>query len=132
MLPKQFVLIFCGLMLCLSGCGGPRTDLVKTGKVTLEIDPGKRVNILNAYVYQDGEETAISAVIRRRLFSSYPLKINIVVSVIGPDGAEYLKTEKEEFTVPRYQPGKSRNITFYRKRIPKILPDGSIVRLICK
>ncbi len=129
---RRVMIIFAGAALFFSGCGGPRVDLVRTGKVRFETEPGNRVKILNAYVYQDGEKTVVTAAIRRRVFSSQPLKLNVIVSVIAPDGSEYLGPEKEVFAVPRYHPGKTRNITYYRKRFPEILPDGSVVRLVCQ
>lgn len=126
------MIFFAGSALFFSGCGGPRIDLVETGKVSLETESGERVNILNAYVYQDGEETVVSAAIRRKVISSYPLKIQVSVSVVGPDGAAYLEPEKEVFSVYRYQPGRSPSIKFYRKHISEILPEGSVVKLTCQ
>lgn len=129
---RKYVLICGAVAVLVCGCARNQVDLVKAGQLSLETEPGDRVRILNAYVYQKGaEEVVVTAAVKRRRPSSHPMKIHITTTILTPDGKQ-IETEPDDFYVPAFRPGKTPSIKYYRKRLEEIPPNGSKIKLTCR
>ena len=129
---KKCVLICGAVAVLVCGCATNQVDLVKAGELSLETEPGERIRILDAYVYQKGaEEVVVTAAVKRRRPSSQPMKIHVTMTILTPAG-EQIEMQPDEFYVPAFRPGKTRSIKYYRKRLEEMPPKGSTIRLTCR
>ena len=129
---KKYLLICGAVAVLVCGCATNQVDLVKAGQLSLETEPGDRIRILDAYVYQkDNDQVVITAAVKRRSPSSYPMKIHVTTTILTPDG-EQIETQPDDFYVPAFRPGRTQSIKYYRKRLERIPPTGSTIKLTCQ
>ena len=132
MATKMHLLICCAVAVLVCGCATNQVDLVKAGELSLETEPGDRIRILDAYVYQKGaEEVVVTAAVKRRRPSSHPMKIHVTTTILTPDG-EQIETQPDDFYMPAFRPGKTQSIKYYRKTLERIPPNGSTIKLTCR
>ncbi len=69
------------LIACVPGCTTNRINLADTGELSVQTVPSKRVEILWADVYQEGDNLVVSGVVQRFRRNGTPLKTHDVVVV---------------------------------------------------
>ena len=114
----------------ISGCVTNRVSLVDQDIVSVEKQGNETIEILWTDVYQDGEDTVVYGVIRRRSHTSYPIKTHVDVAIVSPDGTMRQEARTPDFYVARRVPGKGIDWTRFNVRFPGMLTQGSKVNMI--
>ena len=113
-------------VMVLSGCATRSANLVKAGKVKLELVPSSGNYVSRVEVEQDGDELVITGTVKRRNFSGIGGG-HVDVSLISPEG-EILEQVSTYYT-PRIisrKPGSSRHRgSHFEVRLPTVPPAGS-------
>ena len=122
--------IWCLLIGFISGCATNRVSLVDENMVSVEKQGNESVEILWTDVYQDGEDTVVYGVIRRRSHTSYPIKTHVDVAIVSPDGTMLQEARTPDIYVARRVPGKGTDWTRFKIRFPGALTQGSKVNMV--
>ena len=122
--------IWCLLIGFISGCVTNRVSLVDESLVSVEKQGNESVEILWTDVYQDGEDTVVYGVIRRRSHTSYPIKTHVDVAIVSPDGTMLQEARTPDIYVARRVPGKGTDWTRFKIRFPGVLTQGSKVNMV--
>jgi len=113
-----------------SGCVTNRVSLVDENMVSVEKQGNETVEILWTDVYQDGEDTVVYGVIRRRSHTSYPIRTHVDVAIVSPDGTMLQESRTPDIYVARRVPGKGIDWTRFNLRVPGVLAQGSKVKMV--
>jgi len=128
---KVLRLIAIGVLTAIiSGCVTNRVSLVDENMVSVEKQGNETVEVLWTDVYQDGEDTVVYGVIRRRSHTSYPVKTRVDVAILSPDGTMLQEARTPDIHVARRVPGKGIDWTRFNVRFPGMLTQGSKVNMI--
>jgi hypothetical protein len=128
---KVLSLVAIGVLTAIiSGCVTNRVSLVDENMVSVEKQGNETVEILWTDAYQDGEDTVVYGVIRRRSHTSYPIKTHADVAIVSPDGTMLQEARTPDIYVARRVPGKGIDWTRFNIRFPGMLTQGSKVNMV--
>lgn len=129
---RSFLMVVASLSAitaAVSGCATNRVSLVDEGIVSVETVSSDKVRLLWTDVYDDGKDLVVRGVVKRRSYTSYPLKTHVDVAVLSPDGTILQQARSADIYVPSHRPGKTVNWKRFEVRFPEI-PQDSKVRMV--
>lgn len=108
-----------------------RTDLVKSGVVTIEQQRTGKAYIAWSSAYKEKGGLVITGVLRRRDHVGRPIKTHVDVTIVSPDGTVLDEARSSDVYVSRRITGRG-HLSFerFKIRIPSVPAQGSLVRLI--
>ncbi len=108
-----------------------RTDLVKSGVVTIEQQRTGKAYIAWSSAYKEKGDLVITGVLRRRDHVGRPIKTHVDVAVVSADGTVVDEARSSGVYVSRRITGRS-YLSFerFKIRIPSVPAQGSLVRLV--
>ncbi|HIJ51650.1 MAG TPA: hypothetical protein HPP66_00670 [Planctomycetes bacterium] len=113
----------------LAGCGANRVDLIDSGSLNLEKKASGKVYVAWSDVYEDEKGFVVTGVLRRRDRVGLPIKTEVCVTLLSPDGTVLDEAHSSEVYVPRRIIGKFRGFKRFRVRFENMPPEGSLVRI---
>ncbi len=119
------------VVVSLSCTAANRTDLVKSGVVTIEQQRTGKAYIAWSSAYKEKGDLVITGVLRRRDHVGLPIKTHVDVTIVSPDGTVLDEARSSDVYVSRRIIGRG-YLSFerFKIRIPSIPAQGSLVRLI--
>lgn len=120
------------LVVSLSSCtAANRTDLVKSGVVTIEQQRTGKAYIAWSSAYKEKDGLVITGVLRRRDHVGGPIKTHVDVTIVSPDGTVLDEARSSGICVSRRITGRG-YLSFerFKIRIPSVPAQGSLVRLV--
>ncbi len=123
-IPYRFAALFSGLLL-LAGCTTARQDLADAGKYSLQIEPGTVSVVTTAEVFHDKETLVVAGKVKKLHEFHLPGKVHILI--YDPSG-EFFAEAHPTITNHASKKGGMKTARF-STQIPRIPPDGSIIRL---
>jgi len=117
-----------------AGCVANREDLVKSGHVTLQKHRTGKVYIAWCDAYEDGNELLMTGVLRRHDTVGLPIKAQVDVAVISPDGKVIEEGRSSGIYVPIRirMVGRCQSFKGFNVRFSDVPPRGSSIRVIAK
>jgi len=115
-----------------AGCVANREDLVKSGHVTLQKHRTGKVYIAWCNAYEDGNELLMTGVLRRHDTVGLPIKAQVDVAVISPDGKVIDEGRSSGIYVPRRMVGRCQSFKRFNVRFSDVPPQGSSIRVVAK
>ncbi len=108
-----------------------RTDLVKSGVVTIEQQRTGKAYIAWSSAYKEKGDLVVTGVLRRRDHVGGPIKTHVDVTIVSPDGTVLDEARSSGIYVSRRITGRG-YLSFerFKIRIPGVPAKGSLVRLI--
>jgi len=108
-----------------------RTDLVKSGVVTIEQKRTGKAYIAWSSVYKEKDGLVITGVLRRCDHVGLPIKTHVDVTIVSPEGTVLDEARSSDVYVSRRIIGRD-YLSFerFKIRIPSVPAQGSLVRLI--
>ena len=108
-----------------------RTDLVKSGVVTIEQQRTGKAYIAWSSAYKEKGDLVITGVLRRRDHVGRPIKTHVDVTIVSPDGTVMEEARSPGIYVSRRVTGRGyRSFERFEIRIRGVPAKGSLVRLV--
>jgi hypothetical protein len=116
----------------ISGCAEEyRTDLVKSGVLSLEKHSMGQVYIAWTNAYEDGDDFVITGALGRRGRVGGAIKVHVDITILSPDGTILGEARSTDVYVSRRITGsRYLKIERFEVRFPSIPPQGSSVHVI--
>ena len=134
MIKKQIAIniTVVALILLVAGCTeANRTDIVKSGIVTIEQQRTGKAYIAWSSAYEEKGDLVITGVLRRRDHVGRPIKTHVDVTIVSPDGTVLDEGRSSGIYVPRRITGRGyQSFERFKIRIPNVPAKGSLVRLV--
>lgn len=120
------------LVVVISACtAANRTDLVKSGIVTIEQQKTGKAYIAWSSAYEKEGDLVITGVLRRRDRVGRAIKTHVDVTIVSPDGTVLDEVRSADIRVSRRITGRSyKSFERFKVRIPGVPAKGSLVRLV--
>jgi len=119
------------VVISLSCTAANRTDLVKSGVLTIEQKRTGKAYIAWSSAYKEKDGLVITGVLRRRDHVGLPIKTHVDVTIVSPDGTVLDEARSSGIYVSRRITGRG-YLSFkrFKIRIPSVPVQGSLVRLV--
>ena len=124
--------VMVALTVITAGCVANREDLVESGHVTLQKYRTGKVYIAWCDAYEDGNELLITGVLRRHDTVGLPIKAQVNVTVISPDGKVINEGRSSGIYVPRRMVGRYQSFKRFNVRFSDVPPRRSSIRVVAK
>lgn len=96
-----------GLFLMVVGCTANRTNLRKSGSVTIENHSPGKVKVLWSDAYEEGGQFTVNGMLGRNDRIAMPIAVHVHVFVLSGDGGRVVQTLKtSDIAVPRNRIGR--------------------------
>jgi len=107
-----------------------RTDLVKTGAVTIEQYKDAKAYIAWSSEYEEAGELVITGVLRRSDHVGRPIKTHVDLAIVSPDGAIVSQASSSAVSVSRRITGRGyQSFERFKIRLANVPAKGSVVKL---
>ncbi len=134
MIKKRGIIIItvAALLVVISACtAANRTDLVKSGVVTIEQQKTGKAYIAWSSAYRQEGDLVITGVLRRRDCVGRAIKTHVDVTIVSPDGTVLDEARSTGTRVSRRITGRGyKSFERFKVRIPGVPARGSLVRLV--
>ena len=108
-----------------------RTDLVKSGVVTIEQQRTGKAYIAWSSAYEEKGELVITGVLRRSDHVGVPIKTHVDVTILSSDDSVINKARSSDVSVSRRITGRGyRSFERFKVRVPNVPAKGSLIRLV--
>jgi len=118
------------LMTLVPGCESGRVSLARKGAVKLEPRTAGKVRVAWSDAYTDEKGFTVTGVVRREDTVGRPIKVNVQVTVLSPDGSTWGEALSDDLYVPRHAVSKVQGFERFRLHFPNIPPEGSSVLIV--
>ena len=134
---KRVVITICGvglLMLTLlnSGCETTRVSLVDTGAVNMKTHAPGKVHVVWSDAYTDDEGFVVTGVVRRSDSVGPPIRVNVHVTLLSPDGKILDEAVSNDISVPRQIVSRTQRFERFRLHFPNIPPKGTSAQIVVR
>lgn len=120
------------LVLLGSGCGANRVSLAGTAEIHLEQARAGKVYVAWSDAYQDEEGFVATGVVRRTDTVGGPIKVNVHITIVSPEGEVIDVAHCDDIRVPRRIATKIQGFERFKIRFPSVPPEGSSVRVVAR
>ena len=129
---KQVLIRLCvlclgALMSLVAGCESQRVSLARKGVVTLEPRTEGKVRVVWSDAYADEKGFTVTGVVRRGDTVGVPIRVNVQVTILAPDGSTWAEGWSDDLYVPRRMVSKAQGFERFRLSFADIPPAGSSV-----
>jgi hypothetical protein len=129
---KLLLLLIMLFAVCVSGCmASNRTDIVKSGVVTIAQQRTGKAYIAWSSAYEEQGSLVITGVLRRRDHVGRPIKTHVDVTIVSPDGTVLGEACSSGVYVSRRITGRGyQSFERFKIHISSVPAKGSLVRLV--
>ena len=134
---RHVVITVCGvglfmLALLSSGCETSRVSLVETGAVGIKTHAPGKVQVVWSDAYTDENGFVVTGVVRRSDSVGPPIKVNVHVTLLSPDGKILDEAVSNDISVPRQIASRTQSFERFRLRFPNIPPKGTSAQIVVR
>ena len=128
---KMTVVTLLLLVVSSSCMTASRTDIVKSGVVTIDQQRTGKAYIAWSSAYEEKGDLVITGVLRRRDHVGSPINTHVDVTIVSPDGIVLDEVSSSGVNVSRRITGRGhQSFERFEIRIPSVPAKGSLVRLV--
>ncbi len=128
----KIIVVTLLLLVVGSGCMvADRTDIVKSGIVTIEHQRTGKAYIAWSSAYEEKGGLVITGVLRRHDHVGKPIKTHVDVTIVSADGTVLKKIRSSGVKVSKRIAGRGyQSFERFKIRIPSVPAKGSLIRLV--
>ena len=134
---RHVLIMMCGvglvmLAVLISGCETTRVSLVDAGAVSIKTHAPGKVHVAWSDAYTDEDGFVVTGVVRRSDSVGPPIKVNVHVTLLSPDGKILEEAVSNDISVPRQIASRVQSFERFRLRFPNIPPQGTSAQIVVR
>lgn len=127
-IPIRWCAVCLGALMSLAaGCESQRVSLARKGVVTLEPHAEGKVRVVWSDAYPDEKGFTVTGVVRRQDTVGVPIRVNVQVTILAPDGSTWAEGWSDDLYVPRRMVSKAQGFERFQLSFANVPPAGSSV-----